>query len=218
MVELIPVVEVEGALSDDDAEDLGVMPDDEFHLRLDQCWEKTLSDFGLSLTDIPWKERDFIPVELLRSDRAMNSLLSFHFDEGPPESVDDVLKFYAGWVFKVDGGWVFPGCCCDFSNIEEYRAVLDSEQRGWKMVWIGHPWIHAASKGEFITFSHPTENSKPIDPEIICRIRRSELEEAILRGMRELDRFRHRLRPYVQRFCADLFVDEVMHELFGFED
>jgi hypothetical protein len=74
---------------------------------------------------------------------------------------DSKKEYYKDVFLWLDGGLCITNgtqsivhqCCNDFSNMEEWRSLLDKENHDWAMFWIGHPWIYTKIDNDFIYLS-----------------------------------------------------------------
>jgi hypothetical protein len=68
---------------------------------------------------------------------------------------------------------VEPQCCCDLTNLSEWRDAAAYRGADWRMLWIGHPWVGVRFRGELLEMTepgaleegdHPAEARYAIDP------------------------------------------------------
>ncbi len=176
-------------------------------------WKESLADSGIEELEPHGGDSWFVPIAQITRPNTIRKLLEAHFEGEKPSSLDEVGALAGGYFLTTPSGEIAPGCCGDLSNIGDWAEAANHEEETWAMVWIGHPWTHAASKGSVLTLLEPTEEDPPETSRVCLTVERVELKDAIKRMDPELKAFSSRLEPYVEEMNLGLPTSSVLKVL-----
>ncbi|MFK7789855.1 MAG: hypothetical protein AB8C95_10245 [Phycisphaeraceae bacterium] len=194
MVELIPVIEFEPG-----AYHLGERssPTSQDPTEWERYWMDSLADAGIHGIE-PFEPGSwFVSIDMLQSQEILRVLLNINCQGF---NIDDLEGFSAlpgGYFLTVDTKTLPPQCCCDLSNLNDWRKATSHRAVEWQMLWIGHPWTHVSAENDRLTLLEPTEEDPPSTLKTFASFDRSELLSAVSRAEQLKDAFRNRLREIV---------------------
>jgi hypothetical protein len=114
------------------------------------------------------------------------------------ESEEDVfvMPFDGGIVLKIENDILIqPSCCCDISNIEDWKNIFKNPSSEWRDIWIGHPWVLYKTENGKVCFSEYTEsNIEDIENiKIVAKVDESELKAELEKVIQHQINFKNRI-------------------------
>jgi hypothetical protein len=107
---------------------------------------------------------------------------------GPDASPD----LDGGLALRSGGDVLIESACCgDLGNLSEWRQAVVYREPGWKMVWVGHPWVSVRFEAGRLVFSGPHESDTPTAR---WSVTPGALGRAVAAAEAELDGFARKVR------------------------
>jgi hypothetical protein len=166
-IELVPVIELEPATFStrehpSPSETFRNVPE-----AWNRYWLDSLADNGIvGLTPLPpasW----LVPTHQLTNPVILERILSAIVREwGGAELFSDpdskpVLN--GGLALRSKNEvLIAPTCCSDMGDLSEWREAVAYRQPGWRIVWIGHPWISVGFDEGRLVISESHESDSPV--------------------------------------------------------
>jgi len=217
-IELVPVVEFGPELFKQGSREFVPIDSANYKTLSEKFWFDMLSDWGI--VGIQPYDRGSWFVRLSDvGDHALDVLVRQHLSSEYflNQDIDEVMPFDGGLVFDTDLGRVFPQCCGDMSDIENWRDMLAQDCLDNEPLWIGHPWLSVTKFGsKNIKIAETTEY--PIDHDLrIFEISPQDLKGTFDVALKDTISFQKR----VERACKNLGLERVSalsKILCGFQD
>ena len=190
-VELVPVLEVEPQrfATRDRAWPPGSRYElpDEWH----RYWLDSLADAGVVGLEPLAPGSDHVPTAALAApvlETVLRAVIGHWSGVETLSDPDGDPVLNGGLALRRPGGPVLvePGCCSDLRTLSDWREAAGYRGAGWKVVWIGHPWVSVRYQEPWLVLSQRHEGEDPADR---WAVRSDELRRAVAAAGAELGRF-----------------------------
>ncbi|MFO0592298.1 MAG: hypothetical protein U0441_32435 [Polyangiaceae bacterium] len=158
----------------------------------------------------------FVSVHDLTAPFPLNKIIQLHLaDEEGPTASEDVCPLVGGFVlYHGSEPVLFPGCCGDLGNLEEWKSALAQRADSPTMLWVGHPWFFCWFEDGMFHIREEREYQKPEDPTTV-RLTAESLQSAIAAADRALDDFLPRVVSTLRTMPHLGPADEIGSRLLG---
>ncbi len=136
-----------------------------------------------------------------------------HLAHDADAAIDRISPLPGGYLLLgEDGTIVSPGCCSDLTDVMNWGNAACHTDTSPCMVWVGHPWVHAAADGDTLLLTGPTEGDP--GPELGWLPRR-ELAQAAEVAAAEVRYFARCLEAACTRLLGEDHATAVCNALLG---
>lgn len=147
-------------------------------------WKRCLAAYGLHTIEPISPGSWWVPVDSLTPEYWRTIIHHTHEEGGYEDARDLIFPLLGGVVIKHEGAVLIePQCCSDWSDLDDWEAILTHPQNQWKKLWIGHPWVYykrAEGQVYFSDYIESVEESESYIPQF-------GLPENVLReGLKEI--------------------------------
>lgn len=120
----------------------------------DKFWKKCLADKKLENLKSIRKGSYLVDINSIK-DSELKEILKSELQEVELADLEDqVGRICGGIVLKIENEFpIEPTCCGDIGNLYDWEDIFENENKDWKQLWIGHPWIFYRRVDDKIEFS-----------------------------------------------------------------
>lgn len=154
-------------------------------------WLLCLADAGVTGLEPIRPGSMFVPTRSLADPATLGRVVRVWSGEDLPPTPETASALYGGLAASSRGTDLFgPACCGDLKDWAEWRDVAGLTGAGWRIVWIGHPWVSVRPAGGDLLLTEPHEGDAP-EPRWV--VNRGLVAAAADRAREELEAFAGRL-------------------------
>ncbi|MCP4395850.1 MAG: hypothetical protein GY801_00870 [bacterium] len=175
-----------------------------------QYWYDCLACSGI--TDLhPIENTWFVNIDEIQNSKTLNTyVVDYLKDIENKNDLDEYYPLSGGYIVQQHNILcVFPACCGDLSNLDEWKKAVAEKNDEWKMLWIGHPWVHYRTNGAYLELSEPSEAKAPISDKTYL-IPKGELHRAIRNTEIKLAEFAGKVKKHLKDNIPDEMIDDVI--------
>ncbi len=148
-------------------------------------WRASLADAGIVGLSPVAPGSWLVAVTEFTDSSPLRILLEHALSGVDPSDTDEIAPPSGGYVLEHGEERLFPGCCGDLGNLEEWQKAAGHTSREWAMIWIGHPWVYVRAWGDRLQLSRTTEEGADDGHEVAVEIDRASLANAVVQAERD---------------------------------
>lgn len=120
----------------------------------DKFWKKCLADKNLENLNSIRKGSYLVEVNSIKNPELKEIIRSELKEVDLDDFEEQVGRICGGIAIKIGNEFpIEPTCCGDIGNLYEWEEIFEKANKGWKQLWIGHPWIFYRKANNEIEFS-----------------------------------------------------------------
>lgn len=198
---LIPVIEFEpGFYRTKDYEIPGYQDIDGW----DKYWKNSLADAGITGLEAYKKGSWLVEIEkLIEHYQAIEIMIQNQLARIEPDPeldlIEQLISLNGGYILEVDEtNIIYPQCCGDLENLQEWKDASKYLDNTEKMLWIGHPWLMvSAINEEYLQIRETAEYGVPPEP-VTFELNRNDLKLSIIEAENKLAKFQQAVLPILK--------------------
>lgn len=132
----------------------------EFPKEWNTYWHNSISDSGLGNLKAVREGCFLVDIEELTTEN-LAVIVQKELEDIELEEYEDQISKISGGLIISEGEefYLEPMCCGDLDSLNEWEAIIGSEENVWHQLWIGHPWVYYRRENGRVTFSDYIEHT-----------------------------------------------------------